>query len=421
MRPLFCIALLFGLLSQPTLPTRAQPNTATTPLPADLMGMVIRDPWYDFGTQPDQPHQPNYAAQERMGQVLSDMGVRWVRFEFRIEGTAELSTTQIARNDYFINEVAPRHGLKVLGMLGFGLVADQPPQALNYTDTLTIDPLYGGGVNDYMRSWLDRARMIAARYEGRVATYEILNEQNRLPPSGDSINPLVAGRLQTKFYRFFHQTDRALADQQWRDGVKIIVGGLHPAGTGEPGRAGYLSDRDYLRALYQSDGFTSYRQIYGSYPLDGLGYHPYPEEIRVQLADSLDLIDQRMLEMREVLSEVGDPLRLFWVTEIGYNAAYRRQTAVGQGDFMRQVFQRLAVRGDVAAIFWFKYEDFPPASGPNAQRWGVVRIPFSTGACPGGACYELTGEPAEYRYAYWVYRELAGRPFYKTFLPLQLK
>lgn len=418
-----CLSLLLlvwgaGLYAAPVSVGAAGGLPAAAPLSAELMGMVIRDPWYEFDTNPLFPATANQAAQDRMGQILSDLGVRWVRLEFRIEGSDAFSMTQIARNDYFIDQVAPRYGLKVLGLLGFGLLADQPPQALNYTATLTLDPLYGGGVNDYMRSWLDRARAIAARYGGRVAAYEILNEQNRLPPAGDAIDPLVAARLHTKFYRFFRIVDRQQLDQNWRDEVKIILGGLHPAGTGEAGRPGFQSDLDYLRALYGSDGFSSYRQSYGAFPIDGLGYHPYPEEIRVRLADSLDLIERRMLEVRGVLAEQGDPFLPFWVTEIGYNAAYGRQNAAGQGEFMRQVYHTLAARGDVATIFWFKYEDFPPAGGPHAQQWGVVRIPFIDGACPGGACYDPGGEPAEYRYSYWVYRELAGRPVEHLYLPL---
>jgi hypothetical protein len=79
----------------------------------------------------------------------------------------------------------------------------------------------------------------------------------------------------------------------------------------------------------------------------------------------------------------------------------------------------LAARDDIATIFWFKYEDFPPASGPLAQKWGVVRIPFTEdAACPGGACYDPTGEPAYRRPAFWTYRELAGLPVTRIYLPL---
>jgi len=76
----------------------------------------------------------------------------------------------------------------------------------------------------------------------------------------------------------------------------------------------------------------------------------------------------------------------------------------------------------VARIFWFKYEDFPPADGPNAQRWGLVRIPFRPPQpgenCPGGACYALNGEPERWRPAYLVYRELAGLPVYRQHFPI---
>ncbi len=63
----------------------------------DMLGMVIRDPWYDFGTTPGQPHHPNYAAQDRMGEMLALMGVRWVRLEFHIAGDESVILSQVAR------------------------------------------------------------------------------------------------------------------------------------------------------------------------------------------------------------------------------------------------------------------------------------------------------------------------------------
>ena len=91
---------------------------------------------------------------------------------------------------------------------------------------------------------------------------------------------------------------------------------------------------------------------------------------------------------------------------------------------MRDVYESLAQRTlpggqpEVANVFWFKYEDFPPDSGPRAQHWGVVQIPFTTGDCPGGACYDLSGKPAVYRGSYFAYRELAGAPMARTYVPL---
>ena len=85
---------------------------------------------------------------------------------------------------------------------------------------------------------------------------------------------------------------------------------------------------------------------------------------------------------------------------------------------MRDVYTSLYARGDVANIFWFKYEDFPPASGSNAQKWGIVRIPFVSGNCPGGICYDVNGTPSLYRTSFLTYRELAGLPVYRAFEPL---
>jgi hypothetical protein len=401
----------------------------------ELLGMVVRDPWYDFGTNPALPDRPNYAAQDRMGAVLAEAGVRWVRLEFFIdgqlpEGSDTISLTHISRYDYFINEVAPRHNLKVLALLGFGVVRGEGPldKEKGLIAPTAVDTVYGGGVNPYMRTWLDRARFIAARYEDKIAAFEVLNEHNRLPAPypGEQVPPEIAARLHTKFYRFFKYEDRAAPASvpSWRDEVAIIVGGLHPAGTGPDPEEPLMTDREYLEQLYTSSAFKEFfnNPLYGNkqrYPLDGLGFHPYPEEIRISLQSSLDLIEGRLNEVRELLLSLDAGELPLWITEIGYNAGYARQSAYGQAMFLRAVFQLLAQREDVAHVFWFKYEDFPPADGANAQRWGIVRIPFTADSrCPGGACYAVDGEPSLRRLSYHVYRELAGLPVYRQHLPV---
>ncbi|NTU80437.1 MAG: hypothetical protein HGA45_13840 [Chloroflexales bacterium] len=384
------------------------------------LGFVIRDPWYDFGTLPSAPNRPNYIAQARMGGLLKQSGARWVRLEFQIDG--DKVEAEVARNDYFINEVAPRYGLEVLGLLGFGLMRAQDPldpQRGLVAPSAGTDPVYGGGVNSYMRAWLDRARFVAQRYGERVRTYEILNEMNRLPPSGAGVPATIAARLHTKFYRFFRQVDRyGPGDQAWRDGVKIIFGGLHPLGTGDIAAQGYVSDLDYVYQLFGSDAFSSYRQTYGTAPIDGLAHHPYPAEIRLSLRRGprrpdarweATMLVYRLDELRKVLGEVGQPELPLWVTEVGCNIATVGESEARQSEFMDQVLGMLRARPDVAAALWFKYEDFPPATGPGAQRWGVVHIPFYSGPCPGGACYDVEGRPDHFREAFYTFRRLAGQ------------
>lgn len=423
----YVLALMVLATTLPTPPADSRPaaTTAQGVLDPARLGMVIRDPWYDFGTDPSNPNQPNQIAQERMGQILAQTGVRWVRMEFFVEGgDAQALERNISRYDYFVQEVAPRHNLKILGLLSFGLIRDIDPLDKNrgLVAKVADDPLYGGGVNDYMRTWLDRARAVASRYPGQVAAYQILNEQNRVAGhNGAGVDAEVAARLHTKFYRFFKVRDRSepAGEPSWRDTVPIVIGGLHPRGT-TAGVPATITDRDYLRRYYTTEPFASYKARYGSFPLEGVGYHPYPAEIRLssQIDAEVALIQARLDAVRAVLGEVGDAGRPFWISEIGYNAGYLRQDEVSQGLFLRAVFSAVGARPDVAAIFWFKYEDFP-GSPTEPQLWGVVHIPFTIStSCPGGACYAPSGEPEYRRLAYLVYRELAGIPNERIFLPL---
>jgi hypothetical protein len=382
-----------------------------------------------------------------MGQILAEAGVRWVRIEFIVRDGAGSWQDQVARNDYFIREVAPRHGIKVMGLLGFALVDIDPRDSrTGLVAPASKEPhqVYEYAVNPWMIDWLDRALWTMNRYAGQVAAYEILNEQNRLPfipPSGshqgyrggEGIDPEITATLHTKLVKCFRQNScatSAVPDPSWRAGVQLILGGLHPRGSDQtlPGPKAALSDIAYLKKLYESAAFTSYQQKYGAYPVDGLGYHPYPVEILPRpaaLASEVGKIQGRMDEVRATLRrtlQARDPAAAevpFWITEIGYNAAYGSQSASGQATFLRAIYTTMAARGDVATVFWFKYEDFPPATGRNAQQWGIVRISFTEDArCPGGACYDPAGEPALRRPSFFALRELAGLPVERVALPL---
>jgi hypothetical protein len=330
----------------------------------------------------------------------------------------------------------------VLGLLSFDLLQATDAHLLNsgpFTETTTLTPYFGGGVNKYMHAWLTRALRIADRYRDKIAAYEVLNEQNRLPryvpngPVGDAIKPEIVGRLLTKFYRICKNIDPEDQNHGCTPETKIILGGLHPRGSSDPAKESKIIMRDweYLQAIYtDQSSFGAFKAAHGFYPVDGIGYHPYPEEIRLSPNDAL--VDRGLGRMRAVLNTV-DPTQQFWITEVGYNVGFDVdgpkgpipvQTEAGQIALMRDVYESLARRvlpggqPEIANVFWFKYEDFPPATGASANRWGVVRIPFTTGACPGGACYDVNGKPALYRGSYLAYRELAGIPSERLFMPV---
>src|SRR3954471_2716456 len=78
------ILMLSSALPAGAAPAAGPPASQTRALAPEFMGMVIRDPWYDFGTYPGLPSEPNYAFQDKMGATLAAMGVRWVRLDFHI-------------------------------------------------------------------------------------------------------------------------------------------------------------------------------------------------------------------------------------------------------------------------------------------------------------------------------------------------
>ena len=444
------MTLLLSLLA----PVRA---VAQPPeLPGDFMGMVIRDPHYEWKTNPDFPDGVNQAFYDALGHNLAAAGVKWVRFEFRAEDGGDenrydpdnpLQGLRLEQYDYFINSVAPRHGLKVLGLLATNLVRNPgyiDPEEIERSNDDVADCSvyrYGCGTNTYMRIWLDRAFAIADRYQDRVAAYEVMNEENRyIAGGGKGLSPGRMASLMTKFYRVFKVTGPKdptgpgyLGYPSWRSKVKLILGGIHPNrcddcinGAGTP-----MTDREYLDAVYKSSTFQTFQNTYASfgYPVDGIGYHPYPMEMRYGLVPEptgygdLYRVPTRMQAMRRVMLANGDAENKIWVTEIGDRGTpFDVDNQRRQADFLRALYWMLWQQRDfVETVLWFKYEDFAVTTG--AENWGVVRLRhrIPTEECP--TCeYAPDGSVEVFKQSYAAYARMSlygeGLQTYYTHLPL---
>ncbi len=403
----------------------------------DFIGMVVRDPYYEWGSAPGKPNEPNREFQDFMGKMLARAGVEWVRLEIHIRSGDVIG--ELKKQEYFINTVAPRYKLKVLALLAFDIVPGRDLWQLNCVkatepEKCIVDSsgTYGGGVNQYMQTWLDNALVTADYFGTNIHAYEVLNEQNRLPApyGGKAIDPQIAARLTAKFFRFCHNqgmpVDRPTAHTCGER--PIILGGLHPRGTSDSTGKIVMTDAEYLGKTYDADGdsgnkngpFGEYKATYGGYPIDGIAYHPYPVEIRASRNTRQDDVDFGIDRVQAVM-ERYDKGQQFWITEIGYNIGYYQNTPSELGAFTRDIFTTLADRmlksegfemtPAVANVFWFKYEDFAPAEGKDAQKWGIVRIPFSTDSTrPDGVRYQTGGFPVEFRDSYTAIRDMSGAP-----------
>ncbi len=374
-----------------------------------MMGLVGRDPYFEVNN-----NQLNTQAIDQMGIEMAQLGVRWVRIDMRLPADYWASdavvVTAMSRYDYFINTVAPRHNINVLLLLNFDVIMGVDANELARGPYIT-DPKYGPSYNKYMQVWMARAWQIVARYGAKIGALEVLNEENRMPrytsngPVGNAVPAAVVAQLTTTLYRACRNGEL----QTYCATTPIVLGGLHPRGSDDVAGHLVMTDMAYLAAIYNSPSFVLAKNELKRWPLDAVAYHSYPWELAyIGISNQTQAYNR----LRTQLVALNDPLRPVWVTEIGYNVAYSNQTELGQANYLGAVYRVLASRllsdgsREIPVVFWFKYEDFPPDTGSNAQKWGVVHIPFVAGNCTGGACYQSDGRPSYYRLAWYVYRDL---------------
>ena len=384
---LLCLLLLIPLVPRSS-PTRAAPSEPPSLPPqtrgadADFFGIVGRDPWFEWNTDPvNYPNDVNKAALEGMARDLAFAGAGWVRIELRADhdGNAQGGPGYIdyRKWDWFIEECAPKYGLKVLLLLGSAVI-----------DHSSVDPTVSfsrindpadrpDDTNNYVRLYTARAQEIADHFGDRVAAYEILNEANI-----SEILHTESGGTQAEFNPQNYGallTDTYIGIKAAHPRVQVIVGGLLYGFRPNGGSADY----DYLYVLYKSKRIQEYRAANGRYPFDGVASHAY------YVGTARAVVDHYW-QLRGVMESVGDTTSKLWLTEIGaegtpptvdpsYLTATPTRSEEEQAAFMRELFSLLLteVRGFVANVFWFKYEDF---ALPNSWvDYGLVRLPITSG------------------------------------------
>ena len=381
--PVCCLLLLLPLIPLST-PTRAAPveppalPTLTRGPDADFYGIVGRDPWFEWNTDPERyPNDVNRAALEGMARDLAYAGAGWVRIELRADHDSPAQGgpgyIDYRKWDWFIKECAPKYGLKVLLLLGSAVINHSAADPSVSFSRINDPPDRPDNTNNYSRLFAARAKEIADHYGDAVAAYEILNEANiseilYVESGGTQVefNPEIYGALLTDVYS---------AIKPAHPNVQLIVGGLlygfRPTGS---------ADYDYLYVLYHSKRVQEYRQANGYYPWDGVASHAY------YVGDARQIIDHYW-QLRGVMVAAGDDTKL-WLTEIGlqgepaevrseFLAATPSEAEEEQAQLIRDLFPLLLseVRGFVANVFWFKYEDFPMPNG--WASYGLVRLPIT--------------------------------------------
>ena len=373
--PIIC-CLLALLLLAPPVANGAEPGDANAlPAPrgahADFFGIVGRDPWYEWNTDPVRfPDDVNRDALEGMARDLALAGAGWVRIELHAErDPAGLSPDpdrpggpgyiDWRKWDWFVKECAPRYGLKVLLLLGQTLLARAPETDPDWNYARINDPPdRPDGTNLYIRRYAARARAVADHFGPSVAAYELLNEAN----ISATLFRFTDGRQQEtdpeRFGALLAEVYGGIKPAHPR--VQLIAGGLLYG----PGDGTASADTTYLGRLYRAERVRQYHAATGHYPFDGVATHPYHVGTPRQIVEHLR-------RLHGVVAAAGDGGKL-WLTEIGIGgtpatvapgllAARPTPSELAQATFIRELFPLLLAeaRPFLARVFWFKYEDYP--------------------------------------------------------------
>jgi hypothetical protein len=420
---MFVVAVLVQPLAAPGTAATTTTVNSITPAPVarlsirppdeqELFGMVVRDPFYEFNTDRiNYPMALNRTALEQQAIELAGAGVRWIRMEFfaDYDGTVNPGDINWAKYDWFIRELAPKYGFKVLALLNVGMVAHEG-QTLR---TLAFnDPPDGAGTdpedgsNHFIRVFTARAQAIAARYGPAISAYEIINEPNiswdlwlDSRHSSAEIEPERYTALIASAYRAIKSVSPT---------AQVITGGML---IGSPPEGKDHDQFDYLYQMYVSPWVERYRAKgydrrpgWNVVPWDGVAVHPY----FLEAPELFELLKEFLRKMRDR----GDHTSKLWITEVGAEAKPPAnphdpptQAEIEQARFLHAIYNGILtdpqLRSGVAHVFWFKYEDFVP--GNYTHNYGLVRLMET----PSGKDYHPSGKVWVRKLAYKTYQELA--------------
>ena len=229
-------------------------------------------------------------------QDIKNLGAGWIRFVYK------QGVTYDAYIDSFYN-----NGVRILLILN--------PETISLSTGVVDD--------NYINNFAARAAEIAGRFGGKIAAYEIWNEQDLHAATSVYIEPTTYAKLLKKSYSSIKAVNPS---------ATVIIGGLGLASQN------LTQGLNYLDTVVASAG--------GSY--DAVGVHPYNPTVSVVV---------NMVNGYRNHSG-GKPV---WVTEFGYGWEASDQT---KANYLTGVCNDL--KGKVSNVMWYSWTD---AMGPG---YGLV-------------------------------------------------
>jgi len=276
-------------------------------------------------------------------------GTTWARLNFRLDvwnGPDDATRrgpqmlTWYEAYDRLVDELTT-HGVQVYGQIG----AESVP---------------GGGEpdsDDHVQRYSAAFVKIVDHFRDRVRVFETFNEPNNWRDSVSkrpAVAPLYYAKelqeiyLNTKYYNNRAQDPCAQ--------VSIVSGALFS--SEDTNAADYWNQ--VVDAGRNTLAWDWMHENVGSWPYDGVGYHIYVGQGSGATTSSIASATQTNLDgIWAAVSGRDDQAagKKLWLTEFGWTID--QVSALEQAQFLTQSYDTYAANNNVAAAFWFTFQDFP--------------------------------------------------------------
>lgn len=346
---------------RPTASASPSPSPSKTAT-ADPNGALFASP--EYGIQTFLWWHPELA--ERNFGLVQDMGFGWVKHNFAwrdIEGI-EKGKYDWYRPDLIV-AAAEQAGLELIVRIDRQPFWSQEPGA-NLQEN--IPPADFADFGDF-------CGVMAERYKGRIAAYQVWNEPNLSREWGNQPPDPVA---YTELLAVCYEAIKA-ADPE----AIVISAGLAPTGTGLPVA---MPDTEFLQGMYDAGAADAF-DVLG---LNAPGYKAPPEVSPEEGAANPDygggrwFVFRHVEDMRDIMVANGDGdkqvaiLELGWTTDnVNPDYAWHAVTEAKQADYLVRAYQYAAENwqpwiGPMVTIY-IADADWTPQD--NEQWWWAIVLP----------------------------------------------
>jgi polysaccharide biosynthesis protein PslG len=401
---------------EPTTTATSEPTAEPTPMPPTA------EPTQEPTTEP-APEMTAEVTAEATAEMTAEAAAAIVEREFGLEVNlaiedptamaANIGTLGVgwAKQMVYWREIEPEAGEINFDVLD-AVIAALEAQNVQIMLTITTAPDWTrtlqeeNGPPDDFAAYADFAGILASRYQGRVAAYQIWSEPNLRSRWKSDLHPISA----TAYMDLLRQAQAAIREND--TDALVISAGLAPTGFNDAaeaqGSAGVnaIDDRNFLSALY-AGGLSEVVDAVGAHPI---GWANPPDAVccdqtpgvETHFEDPHFYFLNTLQAYRQIQLENGDTNTPLWVTRFGWGTTddlgppdeihiFTSYTSLEeQALYLIRAFEIGAELGYVGPMFAYNLNGCQPFSSEG----------------PSSCYYSLLGPQGEPRPAYVIFQSL---------------